>query len=265
MHFISSFMAYSRCKAALRTTTMAALSVCAMTAAHAVPYAIYYTGQAVAESGTGDTMPGATGGEYQITLVFDNGNASTEEQEWQAGDLQCVIWKMRRQGSTVFEQNMRVEPATHHSGSIKTGSNGALTEVFTTLSQQATPLPANAYTLVSPPVPSVPDLDTSLTPYWFIPNVPGTNGLLGYSGVFYLYSTGFDDASGQVSTGTNLTGWSTTPTRFRSTSCAGQPLLAVAPQYTAAKPVPTLGEWALIGLSSLLALMGLRRVRCRRV
>lgn len=200
-------------------------------AASAAPYAIRYTGT-IASS----TIPGIQDGQpYTVTLVFNNGNATTASQTWGLSDLKCIRWTMNSAANFTFTQDLASSLGSlDASGSISTDGAGTLTSVFTELVLNS-PVSATTWSATGfTPVPLV---------YWYLNDV---------NGVFYDTNGArlFDDAAGGVQM--DVLAW--TDPASDAGSCVAKAAAAV---------VPTLSEWARLGLSGLLAFAAWVAYRCR--
>jgi len=216
----------------MKHLTAAALLACAATAAQAAPYAVTYTGTL----GT-STFPEIIGGEfYSITLVLDNGGATTASQTWSVQHITCVIWRMNDAGNVVLAQQ---GPLSDVTGTITTSGSGALTGFFThAQSEPATNFTTSGFTA---PLTSVGwIIDGASTPVF------GSQ----------LYS--FGDASGGGAVSTNPSHWAISQQPYTA-PCAAP--AAAAPNAT---PVPTLGHATLALLSGVLGAAGFNSRRRKK-
>jgi hypothetical protein len=202
-------------------------------AATAAPFAITYSGTMNAS-----TIPGVnSGGAYTVTVVMDNGGATAASQAWVAGDLTCVLWRMNNGGNVAFAQDLVASAGTMAiAGSATTDAGGALTANFTDIVSSA----ATNYTVAGAGFAPVDPV------HWFLNDA---------NDVFYdtAQTRQFGDAAG----GTLMAfgNW-TNPQPFGGACDAAAALGNL--------PVPTLSQWGMIILSSLLALGSIVMLRRRR-
>ena len=216
----------------MKHLTAAALLACAASV-QAMPYAVTYNGTL----GT-STFPEITGGQsYSITLVLDNGGATTASQTWSAQHLTCVIWRMNDAGNVALAQQ---GPIADVIGTITTSGSGALTGFFTHVQSD----PATSFTTSGFTAP--------LTYVGWI--IDGTDTPVFGSQLYY-----FGEASGGGAVSTNPSHWVIDPQPFTG-PCV--PLTAVSPTPVPT-PVPTLGHAALALLSASVAGLGFWRRRRR--
>ena len=197
----------------------------------AAPYSITYSGTMNASS-----LPGVNGGEaYTVRLVMDNGGASAANQTWVAGDLQCAFITMNNANDAAFAQDLLASAATMTiAGSATTNAAGALTANFTSVVSNV----ATNYTVVG--LALVDPVD-----WYFNSN----------NNVFH--DTGFARSFGDATGGTQMAiaNWSN-PQSFNRPCTAAAAL--------GSNPVPTVSQWGMIILSSLLALGSIVMLRRRR-
>lgn len=208
---------------------LAALALaCAAGAAAAAPYAVTYTGT-IANSSFAQIINGQ---HYRITFVFDNGGNTAVNQTWGAADLRCTIWRMNDAGTAVFAQDLSplASPPTAATGSITTNGAGVLNGMFSGVSSS----PAGADFSSSGFIHPVPL-------HWF---ANGSNNVLRDGAQAHV----FDDAAGGVPM---------TPANWLLHTYDGP---CAAPP-SAATPVPTLGEWGLVLLTTAAAVLGLGMLR----
>lgn len=199
----------------------------------AAPYSITYSGTMSAS-----TLPGVSGGEtYTVTLVMDNGGATAASQAWVGGDLTCVLWRMNNVGNIAFAQDLVASAATMAiGGSATTDAGGALTANFNSIVSNA----ATNYTVAGTGFALVDPVN------WFLNSI---NNI--------MYDTAFGRSFGDVAGGTQMAigNWSN-PQPFTGACDAAAAL--------GGRPVPTLSQWGMIILSSLLALGSILLLRRRR-
>jgi len=214
----------------LRTAIAAAL-VAASAAASAAPFATTYTGT-IANS----TFPEIISGQhYTVTLVVDNGGSTASGQTWTTSHLRCAIWRMNDAGDVVFTQNLAAQPPNDPYGTLITRPDGSLSRMYEAL---------NVWGLV-----------------------PGTYTASGFAPVnASWYANGFNHVFADEPPGQNYTfrdslggvqmtaaAWSE-PQPFAPT--AGCPAALAA--GGSVQSVPTLADGALLALSALVLLAGLR-------
>jgi hypothetical protein len=201
----------------------------------AAPYSITYSGTMNAS-----TLPGVNSGEaYTVTLVMDNGGATAASQAWGAGNLTCVLWTMNNAANVGFAQDLVASAGTMLiTGSATTGAGGALTANFSEVTSNV----ASNYTVAGPGFAPVDPVN------WFLNNLNNV-----------MYDTGFarsfGDAAGSVQMG--FANWTNPQPDAR-------PCTAAAALAGPSLPVPTLSQWGMIILSSLLALGSIVMLRRRR-
>jgi hypothetical protein len=214
----------------LTATVLAALM--ASPAAFAAPFAIQYTGTV----GGSDIPPVGPGRTYTVTVVMDNGGATALNQAWVAADLRCAYFAV---SGAAFAQNLLTTPATTVTGSATTDGAGALTANFTEITSSP-----GAGTSVGFSPPLTPPVD------WFMNDV---------NDVFYddSQNRSFGDAAGGVQMAAG--NW-TNPAPF-SGACTA----AAAPGFLGVgSAIPTVSQWSMAILASLLALGGMFALRRRR-
>jgi hypothetical protein len=122
-------------------TVLAASAATAM----AAPFAITHDGASI---GFAD-LPGVNAGEsYQLTLIFDNGGASTSSQTWGGQHLTCVIWRFNNARNATYVQP--IDPGSAYftwQGSARTNASGQLTVNFDMVREDA----ANTFTATGLP------------------------------------------------------------------------------------------------------------------
>lgn len=97
----------------------------AATAAQAAPFATTYTG-VIANS----TFPEIINGEkYRVTVVFDNGGSSPNNQTWSNTTLRCVLWNMNDGPATAYYQQTTFASVGPNFGPFKTDAAGALVQL----------------------------------------------------------------------------------------------------------------------------------------
>lgn len=182
----------------------------------AAPYATTYTGTMSASTTAPYAIIGQT---YEVTFVFDNGGATASSQTWDDNHLQCAIWKFNNARNVVFRQNLSSPGAT---GSITTNAAGVLQSNFSDVSYGS-----GTYTIIG----------TSLSGVipWYANEANSVFGM----------TTRVYDAAGGVQM--DPASWSN-PAPF-SGDCDG--VYLGAPPAPAA--VPTMSEWAMILLGTMLA------------
>ena len=225
----------------------AAILALAASAAQADPFAITYTGT-IANS----TIPEIHNGErYTVTLVLENDDDSTSNQEWHDasnGDVACVIWRMNNAGNVVFAQawvGVAAPNPIEVNGRTTTNAAGQLTEVFSEVRHQNVPVVPGSHKAqagLAAPVNT-----------WF------ANGA---NGVFSTTSASFDDPAGGVQM--TPARW-TNPVPFTGncldTTAVPIPPITPPSPGSGATPVPTLGHAALALLGALVGGVGLRARR----
>jgi hypothetical protein len=201
----------------------------------AAPYSITYSGTMNAS-----TLPGVNSGEaYTVTLVMDNGGASAAGQTWNAGDLTCVLWTMNNANNVGFAQDLVASAGTMSiAGSATTGAGGALTANFSSVISNV----ATNYTVAGPGFALVDPVD------WYLNNA---NNI--------MHDTAFARDFGDAAGGTQMAFANWTNPRTHSGACTAAAALAGA-----GRPIPTLSQWGMIILSSLLALGSIVMLRRRR-
>ncbi|MBK6615831.1 hypothetical protein [Ottowia sp.] len=206
----------------------AALACASAGKAQAVPYSLTYAGTI-----QNSQIPGVINGEkYQVTLVFDNGGASSNSQTWEVRHLTCVFWSMNNAANVRFIQNLAGVPP-YAVGSVTTGAAGNLLTMFSEVSAAGPTQPG----------------------HYAATGLPGGAVNWWANGMNYVFRTNtgqtrtFEDAAGGVRMQAALWG---SPNVVRG----GCPAPA-APSGTVA--VPALGPWGLAALAGSLGLIGMRR------
>lgn len=200
-------------------------------AAFGAPFAITYSGTMNAS-----TIPGVNSGEaYTVTLVMDNGGATAASQTWVAGDLTCAMMTMNNSNNVGFAQDLVASAATMAiGGSATTDAGGALTANYTSIISNGA---------------------TNFTVAHFAPVAPINWFFNSINNIFYdsAFGRSFGDASGgtQMAVGN----W-TNPQPFTGRCDAS----AAIGNY----PVPTLSQWGLVILASLMALGSVLVMRRRQ-
>ena len=166
---------------------------------------------------------------------MDNGGATAASQAWVAGDLTCAIMTMNNSNNVGFAQDLVASAGTMAiAGSATTDAGGALTANFTSIVSSA----ASNYTVAH--FAPVDPID------WYFNSI---------NDIFYDTTGGrsFGDAAG----GTQMAfgNW-TNPQPF-SGRCDAAAAVGLF-------PVPTLSQWGMVILSSLLALGSILVMRRRR-
>lgn len=204
----------------------------------ASPFSITYNGIASAPFWTEYALPlqEIQPGPYSVRLVFDNGGTTAASQTWNGSHLTCVIWTFNS-GAVRFAQNLTTNPPTSALGSVNTNASGTLTSVFSEVTQAPFASPGyqvSGITLTDPVA-------------WYANSE---------ADVFYAdrwrYAVG--DSAGVVGINMIPANWSN-PTPFNQACSADPPPTA---------PIPTLAEWAMLLLASLMAMYGYTRLRHRR-
>ncbi len=210
------------CSAALLTMTSAAT---------AAPFASQYTGTI-----STSTHPDIVAGEsYAVTVVMDNGGASTVNQTWTGADLVCVTFAFNDARNVVFAADVVATPPTSIAGSATTDGAGALSSWFTTIRQftdQSPNFAASGFS--SGPTPAVT---------WFLNS---------FNAVWYdtVFARAVNDAAGGVQMAAG--NW--------STPVAAAPGCVAAPPPPPPAPtgVPVMGPLGLVIMSLLLGGLGYR-------
>ncbi len=189
------------------------------------PFAVTYTGTLGASS-IPTIKPGET---YEVTFVVDNGSGTASSQTWTGSDLTCVVWRFNDARDVIYAQDLTAS-APNVNDTAQTDASGLLTGMFS--------------------------LVTSVFPGAGVAQSDSAGLLPGYawfaaSGGRIFYDSGTARDVEDVSGGVQMApaNWSA-PQPF-SGGCLDQ--VNMAPQTPA--PVPTMGEWALILLGGLLAVM----------
>lgn len=185
----------------------------------AAPFAIQYSGTVNAGSGFAAFPSGST---YHAVLVMDNGGSSAASQAWTGANLTCVYYT-NASGTAVYSQNLIATPASS-AGSVTTDAGGALTAMFT----------------------GVSNADAVMNAVGFSPVAPGSWFTNAANDVFYDNVTSFGDAAG----GTVMTTAAWTNPQPWPVACTAAAYAAV---LAAANRVPTLSEWSLMIMASLIA------------
>lgn len=207
------------CKIAGHSALALAASLLTAGAGVAAPYAITHTGTMLTS-----TVPGVIGGQtYEATLVFDNGGATAASQTWNGSHLKCTIWKFNTARNVVFTQH-HSGPVSTANGSVSTNPASALQTNFTEVENTSNASYAIVGTAMSGPVS------------WYMNND---------NGIFYRGADEIGDDTGGVQMAP--AGWSN-PAPFNG-DCDGV-YLGTPPAPAA---VPTLSEWAMILLGTMLA------------
>ena len=240
-----------------RMWTLCATAVCGCVAlamaatAIASPYFVSYSGTI-----SGSEFPEIISGQtYTVTVVVDNGNATTASQTWSGSALTCVIWRMNTAGNVFFAQDLAATNASLFlAGSLTTNAAGVLTGNFSEI-DQITVAPVGTY--ASGGIALVPDIN------WYMNS---------FNDVFQdqvqlINTRSFADASGGVQMA--VPNW-TNPQPYTGTCLAGTGG-GSGPGGgggggggTPAAPVPTLSDWMQIVLASLLGISALFVLRRRR-
>ena len=217
----------------LRLVAGVVASLAVSTGAIAAPFATSYTGTIAG----GSTLPGIISGEpYTVTVVVDNGGATSATQAWGAANLRCVIFRMNTAANVTYAQDLLASAGTMTvGGSIATDGAGALTTNFTSVVSNTPPAAtytATGITLVDPV-------------NWFLNNI---------NNVFYdtVFARSFGDAAG----GTQMAIGNWTNPAPAGGVCAA----ALGPPAQ----IPTLSQWGMVILSGLLALGTIVMLRRRR-
>jgi len=214
--------------------------LCAALAVHAAPvladpFSSVHTGTV-----STSTLPGINAGQtYTVRLVFDNGGNSAVSQVWNGAHLRCTIWTFNTAANVVFTQNLVADPPSTAAGSATTNGAGVLATNFTNVSNMA--VTAASYTVTGTALVDPVNL--------FANSV---------NGIFFdtVFARQVNDVSGGVQMA--AAGWSN-PLPFAG-NCAGL-ILAAAPANT--QSIPSLSQWGVIALSSLLAMVGIAGLRRR--
>ena len=210
---------------------LAAAALAATSSASAAPFATTTTG-VVGDSGFPSV---ATGQPYSVTLVFDNGGATTADQTWEASDLTCVLWRFNMAHNVVYAQNLAATPPTVSTGAASTDAGGAMDGMFSELAAQT--VAPGAYS-ASGFAPALGDAN------WFI------------NGLNAMFFTGVNDTrihGNPAGVSVNPADWSN-PVPFTG-SCAAPA------SHPSATPVPTLGHAGLALMAALLGALGWRMRR----
>jgi len=199
------------------------------------PFSIVHTGTVSTSA-----IPGINAGQtYTIRLVFDNGGASSVGQAWNGAHLRCAIWTFNTAANVVFTQNLVSDPPSAAVGSATTNGAGVLATNFSNVSN--TGVTAANYTVSG----------TALV-------APVNHFANSMNGI--LYDTGFAREVRDISGGVQMAaaGWGN-PLPFAG-NCAG---LILAAALVNPQSIPSLSQWAVIALSSLLAMAGVAGLRRR--
>lgn len=110
-----------------------ALSLSISTSIHAAPFQSTYTGTIGTEFGE-TTFPESQEGEsFSVTLVFDNGEATTVSQTWNETHLTCILFVANDAGDLQYAQDLSLGGIERALSQIVTDGAGILTSMFTTL------------------------------------------------------------------------------------------------------------------------------------
>lgn len=207
----------------------------------AAPFSVSYTDTIT----TYASLPSGVNSGEQVTTIFvlDNGGGSNLNQTWNASDVQCVIFRFNDAQNLYTAVDYSGSSFNSTSGSFATDGSGALTSAPSAWNDTAEPIVA----------PTAENLTGSPRPHaWYI---NAANDIVMWNN--YNLAVGFNN----VGNDTDPAYW-TDPVSASGTCASYGPYA----QYVAptAINVPTLSEWGMILLSSLLALgsvFALRRLR----
>jgi hypothetical protein len=204
--------------------------------ASAAPFAVTFSGAIEDDSEVpADLIPGQL---FTIRFVLDNGGDSAINQTWNSTHVRCAIFRF----NDAQNQEVRIAYfgggfAVSNTGIFVTSGTGQLTQVPSIWADEGDPIPNQSSNMSAGPALS-----------WY---VNASND------VIYFDSTGASVGLSNVGNDTTAAFW-TDPVPSTDT-CAAAPIQTVE--------VPTLGEWGLTILSTLLALLApfaLRRAGASR-
>lgn len=205
--------------------------------ASAAPYSVTFSDTASSL----DTFPAGVSAGQQFTakVVFDNGGTTATNQSWSADNVQCMIFTFNNAQDKFMAMNYSGAGFTSTSGNFTTDGSGLL--------QAGT-------------------ID------WFDDGpiaVPQASNIAGFTnGAVAWFLNGANDVvnfnSSNVSVGFVNVGNDTTVTNWTNPVPAPGACAALFLPKAPALPVPTLGEWAMILLSILLAAGGILARRRQR-
>jgi hypothetical protein len=196
----------------------------------AAPYSVIYT-----DTASNSAFGIVSGQQATIKLVLDNGTSSVASQTWSAANVQCIIFTFNNAQNLYVAINYSGGPFATTTGNFTTNGSGVL---------QTVPSDWNdAPPIVKPIVTNI----AAITPvdYWFI---DGLNEVLFGNGTDINFTNVFKDII--------ASNWSN-PVPANGV-CAGY----FAPQTQ--QSIPTLTEWGLVILSSLLVFGAIFSLRRRR-
>ncbi len=204
----------------------------------AAPYAVSYT----STTQTNSVLPaGVNNGEqFTLTLVLDNGGATTASQSWSADNVQCAIFVFNNAQDKFTAVNYVGHPfTTSTTGNFTTNASGQLQAGAILWEDLSDPIP-NPYATNIAGITSVFD--------WFL---NGINDVLFWNSV--NISAGFVNVANDV----QVSSWS------NPVPASGTCGLYFGPP-AAAKPIPDMNAWGIALLSGLLgfgAILALQRRR----
>lgn len=223
----------------IRLIAMAVFAAAAQCAV-ALPYSVSYTDTIT----TSDSLPSSINLGQQVTTIFvlDNGNASTLNQTWNASDVQCVIFKFNNAQDRYVAIDYTASSFNNTTGSFATDGSGALTSAPGQWVDNAGPLISSPYAQNITGNPHLTD--------WYIN--------AGNDVVFW---------TGTLAVGFNNVVNDTTAAYWTNPASAGGTCAAYGPYYVNGEPptsIPTLSQWGMILMSSLLALVSIVALRRQR-
>lgn len=211
------------------------LAVAAITPlVQAAPYAISRT-----STMTTSTIPGITATEnYKVTFIFNNGGATANTQTWTGAHLTCAIWTFNNAGNVVFKQDLVANLPTTATGSVTTDGAGALTGNFSNIRQN---------TGISIPNYTVTGVALTDAVRWHANSV---------NGIFYDTNNARQVSSAGGGVVMAFAGW-TSPVQVAGNCDA-------TPAAVATVSVPTLSQWGMVFLVSIMGMFGMAATRRRQ-
>lgn len=209
--------------------------------AMAAPFSVKYTDTA---STSGPGLGIISGQQATITLFLDNGNSSVANQTWSAANLKCITFTFNNAQNLFVTINysgspLGSNPTATTLGNFTTNASGVLLTVPTDWEDTASPIPN----------PTVSNIAITPVNNWFI---DGLNEVLDGNGTHISFTNVHNDII--------ASNWSNP---VPSGVCAGAPP-PPPPTPTPTQPIPTLTEWGVVVLSSLLVLGAVFSLRRRR-
>jgi hypothetical protein len=204
----------------------------------AAPYSVTYTDTAT----TSDTLPAniIAGQQFTVKFVFDNGNSTAANQSWSAGNVQCAIFTFNNAQNVFLAINVSTHPFTSSTvGNFTTDGTGHLQAGAISWFDDGP--------IANPQVSNVSGFSGGANA-WFI---NGGNDVVNFN------ATNVSVGMATVANNDQVANW-TNPVPAAGV-CAG---FFGAPAQS--QNIPTLSEWGVIMLSTLLgfgAVLTLRRKR----